>query len=136
MSDNLTIESCVELFVQHGAEPQEFTGNDNNKHVEYSALPDELLAYSQALEARVTAKWQAVLERRDLQHDETVTGHINSNMELMEELAGCQEMLRQKDEALRLSIIIIDGALFAGHELNENGKEKLLSVRSAVSDKE
>jgi hypothetical protein len=90
MTDNLTIESYRELLKQYG-------GEIHGPHVETVSISETgFFAYSQALEARVTAKTQEYCDYLRNKLAEAEQRHLRDKAEL----AGCQEMLKQKDEAL------------------------------------
>jgi len=95
-TDKLTIESCIALAGEKGAFIDKFV-SDNRDDFTVEFHPDNFLAYSQTLEAKVTAPLRAIIEKRD----QEMLVDIERETKLREELAGCQEMLRQKDEAMK-----------------------------------
>lgn len=85
-------------------------------------LPGELTQYHFS-KPELLAFEQAVLAKRDSQYWDAESA--------AKEMDRLQVKLAQQAEALNTAIIIIDGAIYVGHKLNNNGEEKLVGVRIA-----
>jgi len=104
-ADNLTIESCVEnmrdKWKMVDADCRD--GNDGLITYHVSAF-DEGLAYAQALTAKLREEHTHDLIREKF--EVAKVGFVGGQASMREEIAGLQNMLRQKDEAI---ISVIEG---------------------------
>ena len=52
-----------------------------------------------------------------------------------QEINACIGITDYTTGAMKKAVVIIDGAIYCGHELNENGRAMLLEVRTALEAK-
>jgi hypothetical protein len=101
-------------------------------------------AFNEAYTSRILAKQQAAHDAEIARLKQELEQSRNSgknlfneanriNEALYTELATANAACAMKDAALKEAVIIIDGALYIGHQLNKNGEAKLSYIRESIS---